>query len=508
MKISLESLDARALKLDLGGPGDELVSVSVAEGLAGTLERRGETLALSGVTAERVVLDALRLLFSSLSLTSASGAVLEGVLVTMEQAPARFALDVRGRSVAANDLRLAVSDVVIEGRPLLEGARLVVQGDEGRLSAERLRVGELGLRLGEVVASADVLDATSVEIAWGGSGFRFVAGSAMIPSLHVDVAGSAVAARGLAVTTLSVHDGSFSAASVTIEKSEVAAPLTGGSRSREGVGDAAPEPAREQAREAREPSGERVPLVDWRVLDGLSGQIDVDVTVDLTVPILGRRKATHMFRVPVSEGAIDYRGLESNLSALEDAILDFAVRDGGLALERVNPLLPARGFGKPIVIWDLDTADQALAERDRVRLAVLPRARLAESDGASKSGGSGGGVALQKLGLEGVAARLSLEAAEVGQRAQVRLLRATSIAVKGGVFYDAGEPAPAGAARVEIEGLAARISALRLGSRRLDVGSLAAASVAPLEITFADLTPTALRIVVAALELADVSLSG
>ena len=112
------------------------------------------------------------------------------------------------------------------------------------------------------------------------------------------------------------------------------------------------------------------------VLDRLTGHVNVDLGLDLTVPVIGRRRATHEFRIPIDAGTIDYRQLEDNLSTLEDSLLDFSVRDEGLVLEVGIPFLPTRGKGKPIVTWSLDEADTALAHDKRVRLSVLTRPNL------------------------------------------------------------------------------------------------------------------------------------
>ncbi len=119
------------------------------------------------------------------------------------------------------------------------------------------------------------------------------------------------------------------------------------------------------------------------LLDGLAGVINVELSLDLTVPVIGRRRATHRFRIPIADGAVDYMGLEKDLSTLESALLDFAIRDGALVLEMGIPFLPTRGLGKPILQWDLAPADLDLARRDRIRLAVLPRFRTVGGESGS-----------------------------------------------------------------------------------------------------------------------------
>jgi hypothetical protein len=114
---------------------------------------------------------------------------------------------------------------------------------------------------------------------------------------------------------------------------------------------------------------------DLRFLDHLDGRLDVDLTVDAKVPFIRRRVATHEFRIPIRSGRLDYRRLESDLSFIEDALIDFAVRDGQLVLETNLPLSPFRGH--PIATWPLD-GDELLLARDeqRVLLSTLSNPQL------------------------------------------------------------------------------------------------------------------------------------
>ena len=160
-------------------------------------------------------------------------------------------------------------------------------------------------------------------------------------------------------------------------------------------------------------------------------------------PILGSRKATHRFRIPVEQGTIDYMALESNLSTLENALLDFAVRDGELVLERVNPLFPARGRGKPIVAWSLTAMDLELAKRDLVRLAILPDARLVgESSGeeSAASSSSSPSVALRRLSLRGITVKLAL-APNDPTRGRIRLRSIGALTLRGAIHHTADRAA-------------------------------------------------------------------
>jgi hypothetical protein len=116
----------------------------------------------------------------------------------------------------------------------------------------------------------------------------------------------------------------------------------------------------------------------FRLLDGLQGQLDVDLYIDATYPVYGERKVTHHFRIPIADGAIDYKKLEKSLATLEDAVLDIELLPGELILEKDLPLVPFDN--QTLVRWRLEPHEQALAAVQRVRLSTLLKAELPEPD--------------------------------------------------------------------------------------------------------------------------------
>lgn len=109
--------------------------------------------------------------------------------------------------------------------------------------------------------------------------------------------------------------------------------------------------------------------IDWRFLDALDGHVDVDVSLDVAVPVIGHRKGTHELRIPIERGVIDYKRAEHQLAAIEDALIDFELEDGRLILEKDIPLVPRDE--KVLLYWALDPEERALAEEDKVRLRTL-----------------------------------------------------------------------------------------------------------------------------------------
>src|SRR5690606_31675043 len=114
--------------------------------------------------------------------------------------------------------------------------------------------------------------------------------------------------------------------------------------------------------------------LDLDFLDRIDGRLDVDLTVDVTLPVLGSRRKTHHFRVPIAKGTINYKDLEGDLAKLEDAFIDIEVRGRQLAIERRIPLIP--GSEKPLVLFDLEPDEVAMAHERLVRLATLGTLRL------------------------------------------------------------------------------------------------------------------------------------
>ena len=369
VKISLDRIDSRALVVDLPGAGDERVAVRSIVGLQGLLEQAAGRLTLSNVAAEALALDALRVLFGSLALSCGQGATFGDLSVALDQRPDHLVLDVRAASLTMLDLGVVDDDVVVGGGVALVGARLSVRDAEGSLSADAVELAGFRLRIGDLELSADKLSARGVVIRWGAAGFSLTADVLEGPALRITSAELRVALSGVRVRSFSLDGAQITVGEAAAETGSVAISF---------ATETSAKGADASANEAQ-PEKRDEPLLDWRVLDALTGQVDVDVEVDLSVPVIGSRNATHRMRVAIDHGALDYRELESNLSTLENALLDFSVRDGVLRLETVNPLFPARGHGKPIVVWDLEASDVALAEQGRVRLAVLTRARLADS---------------------------------------------------------------------------------------------------------------------------------
>lgn len=483
MRISLDRADAKAFRLDLPGSRHESIVIRSAANLRGIVDQGDVGLKLEAVAADSVELEAVYIALGALFLSSATGATFTQLRLALEQTKTLLALEMNAGAIEARDLEIAGDNVLVRGRLKLTNPELVVRGVEGGLSSEHVEIADFVLRIGDLELSASMLRGEAVTIGWGAAGFRLSATALSSPVLRMNAADVQLTGGGVTVSTFSLQGPSLSMASLTIQSGQASVGFR--------PSPAAASPAR--ASNAL-PGPPAEPLFDWRALDTVSGQLDVDVAVDLTVPIIGHRKATHRLRVAIDRGTLDYRALESNLAKLEDALLDFSVRDGALVLERVNPLFPARGHGKPIIIWDVDAADHELAKRDRVRLSVLPQARLAgEARDEGEHEPSKSSIALRELALLHINARLALAPGAGNLRGQVRPRGIGSFILGGSVFHETGGSRE-GSALGELADLSAEIHQLALGASRLDVGSVKAVAISPIELAFADVNPTKLQL--------------
>ncbi len=484
MKISLERIDTRGLRVDLPGSHREAITVHATAGLRGTIDQSDGHLALSDVAAESIELAALRIRFGELVLSSTGGAAMTGLGLALDRTPDRLVLSAALTAIAAKDLEVAIDDVRVRGRVTLTAPDLVVRGDEGSLAAARVEIDDFELRIGDVTLTAGRLAGGNVKLGWGEAGFWLHANTLEAPVLGFDTTDVHVAAGGVELGAFRLDGKQLTFGRAALAAGQVTVTLRS---SKEHVTATYDVPALE----APAPP----PLLDLATLDTLSGQLDVDVAVDLTVPIIGRRQATHRLRIAIVDGTLDYRALEHNLAKLEDALLDFSVRDDALVLERVNPLFPARGHGKPVVIWDVTGADLELARRERVRLSVLPKARLAadaeERDAPPSKKGSS--VALRELGLLRINARLALAPAGVPTSGQLRLERVGSLTLGGNVFHEPNGSRE-GSTMGELSNVAGSLHALMLGTTRVSASSFTAAALSPVEIAFADVQPTKLEV--------------
>ncbi len=492
MRLALDRIDVQSLGLDLGTMGR--VDIVSGTALRGVVDQTPERLLLEGFGADEVALRALALNLGTVKLGSSEGATLTRLGLGLEQRGPAVNVGVAAVTIAAKDLTIDAGDVLIRGKPTLSNAQLTIEPDGGSLAAEGLEAIDLVVKVAGFEIHAPALRAYGMRIGWGKKGFELTAEKIDAPGLRVRGGTIAVDAGALAVTKVDVGGGNVRIARIGLEKGALRATLSPATK------EAEPPPARSGA----------PPLLDWCVLDSLSGKVDVDALVDVTVPIIGHRKATHAFRIPIENGAIDFRELEADLAALEDAVLDFAVRDGALVLERVNPLLPVRGRGKPIVVWNLDVNDLALADKNRVRLSVLPNAKPAMSPSMPPPSPEGGGkssFALRELGLHRIDVDLTLAPVRGKCVGQLRPKHADKVTVEGQLVHTPDASSPPGRILGGAENVALSLHALALGSQTIEANDVRIGKLESFDIAFADIVPTTIQVALASTEVEGLALS-
>lgn len=267
--------------------------------------------------------------------------------------------------------------------------------------------------------------------------------------------------------------------------------------------------ARAEAEEAREGEDAAPPPedadrlhFDAGILDTINGQLDVDLTLAATVPVLGHRRATHHFRIPIDGGIINYRELERDLADLEDAFIDITLRGSSLVLERDIPLIP--GFEKPILIWDLAAGDVDLAKQHLVRLRTLPHFRMP----APESAGKKSKLKLHRLDLDDIVVALSVDDAAVLTSGAGSLRTSLDeLSLGGSLHYQPETEHAPTALRLAASGLTAVARDLSFGGAVLAGGELRVGAIEDASLTFDGLKPRRLQVTLRNLSLSDLVLA-
>jgi hypothetical protein len=208
------------------------------------------------------------------------------------------------------------------------------------------------------------------------------------------------------------------------------------------------------------------------------------MTLDMTIPVLGRREGTHHFRVPIANGIINYRELERDLASFEDAFIDVEVRGQSLVIERDIPLIP--GLEKPLVMWDLDPDELELARRRLVRLRTIPRMRMAARGG----NGDKSSLVVRSLRFDNVDIAIALLAPQPGQGDSIGRASAGALRVIGRLAHEPNRTAQgAEVTRVKASGTTLAAGPLELAGGRVAVESIELGTLAEASASFTGLRP-------------------
>ncbi|HWM87703.1 MAG TPA: hypothetical protein VNO33_17740 [Kofleriaceae bacterium] len=400
------------------------MSLTGLRAVVGQLERANSAARLHPLSAEAVVLAALDWpLPGGGRLSVTSPASLADLTIELDAAATPDATPMTGRVSAGR----AEADAIAIDLP--GGARLAFDAD-----LHGAEVAHSPERVGH--AAADKVELANLQAVLGGALCRL--SSAVLERARVDWRGGELligaAAGSAGGVTISVPG---SGLTIEIDRIE----LPGGLRTSGGAL-VVPELVVPELRIAVDdlvglfrrgdgaPTRESRPF-DYGFLDRVSGRLDVDMTLDISMPVLGRREATHHFRVPIAGGVINYRELERDLANFEDAFIDVEVRGQALVIERAIPLIP--GLEKPLVMWDLDREELELARRRLVRLRTIPRLRMASRGGDRSEKSS---LSVRSLRFDDVDIAISLAPPAPGEKDSIGRASAGSLRVTGRLAHE------------------------------------------------------------------------
>lgn len=475
VRIDLGKLDLKDLDLDLGHALRGRVTLAHADGLSGTLEVDTGRLASKDVEAESVAIAFLDVALGKVALAVQSNTELFGVEATLQRGSGILALGVRCQRLTTPSLTVSSGKVDVALGATLHGVELVVEGSSGHLSATRAEFESLRVGSGAMQVVAAPLATGPLVLRWG-EDFSLSAEAVFAALLDVSVEGFVVRAHEVALERLQLHGPDVEARELSAARGELRFVP------RDGHADGGADSGR------TEPS---LPVIDWDLLDRISGRVNVDLGVVLKLPIF-ERDAVHEFRVEVDEGTVDFRKLESSLAGLEDSLLDFSVREDELVLELGVPFLPTRGFGRRLVAWELSQAERSLARQNRVRIARLaqPRVLLGNDseagDGAPRARGASdeaepGRGLLREIAFQRLDVELSARASEADMNAALRRFGVERLRVQGDLVHSVERTVPsvlnASAERVHVE-----LQDLSLGARLLDVAGMAVTRIPRAEL--------------------------
>ncbi|HUH03535.1 MAG TPA: hypothetical protein VML75_16170 [Kofleriaceae bacterium] len=487
MKLGLGQVGGDRLELDFSR--DDLVrriALRGIGGLSGTLMTRPTAIDVGPATLDSLTVERATWETEHARLIIDSPAAVSGARVDLEFPRGGAGGGITG-TITASGFERAIVSVEAGGRRTtteLAARALTYRGETG--GAVVVTAGELSLHEVQTMLGGLLVRVASVEM----SGVSAELGEARTIDIanirvpHVELSGALMDAtvRGLELTGVRYRDGAIEVDDVRVESIELAVDLTAH----------AVQPAAEA--EAPKPTYP----IDLRVLDQLNGRVSVNLELDVSVPVIGRRKATHRFRLGIENGTVDFAQIEQGLASLENAFIDFAVRGDTLVLERDIPLIP--GDRKPIVTWALDEpGEPELAARKRVRLRRLSRYVLAGKKPAGDGKSAGG---LQALVLGDIDLELSMSAAQAAatpdaaahelegwiRRAELEVLRAT-----GGIRHAPDREPEPGLLELTATGFELELANLPAGRATLDRATARADTIESVRIAFTGLRPDALQ---------------
>jgi len=235
-----------------------------------------------------------------------------------------------------------------------------------------------------------------------------------------------------------------------------------------------------------------------RFLDSLSGRINVTIKVVLDLPVLGVRTLDQQLKIPIEDGALDFRKLDDSLDWLEGAFLD--IRHDGAKLA-VAWKVPIFGSARDLISWQLDEEAATSATFGRVPVRSLADYRFGGSRGSEREIGE------RERRRSGILQALSFDAIDIA----LSLVAPRSLEAGGGIIMFGGDDQPGmvdqrvtgsirdrgpGVLRGTIGSVDTTFKDVRIGAAQITADRLHFDGLEELEVTFDGFRPTSVSMVI------------
>ncbi len=545
MKITLDGLDGRnfTLRLPRDGGGEHMIALHDAKALRGAYEHDASRYALAPVEAD-AILGAVTWTLSQglieLAGPLALGAARIALVIRRDDQTPGVTGEVRCNTLDAPTLKLSLADLSVETSLSRANfsARHDPQADAWDVASASLSTRAFALARGALVVSITALEAATLEARHGGgttdatlasvtlSGLRVGTGELSVEAAQVGVTGLRVvrvAERGVvitadavniaglvferasqrvagdAITLTALRYGSEGVSFETASADELRVDVTG-------LGAPAAKPEADAPVVEATVEQQRVIGVDLPFLDHLAGKLEADTEVDVKVPWIERRVASHRLRLAIEDGAFDFKLLERGLSRLEDAILDFEVDEQGLYFE-----VDAVVWKRTLLRWPLDARELLHAHQGRVRLRTFARPTLTVPSGGPKSSAPKGAdprFALRRVSVNGIRVELAINGASTLPLSDGTLRLGAegvpalgALKLGGSLSRESASEARETALSFALEALDVGLDAVALGARKIDVRRARLGALTDGKVTLRGFTPTSVSATLGALSL-------
>jgi hypothetical protein len=502
--INAANLGAERFELELpgGARGDLHLVLGHSGGLTGRYEQDGSRIRLREIAGPQVSIEALALPLAQGVLRVEGPSILQGLRVDAELGGERpFA----GRVTSAR----AGLHLRFERGPLLARAGFSVQNamfeqsgpGAQRLELESVEVEALRLEIeGQSFVNVERLSLRGVRCTIAPGGVSLVCASAHAESVVMEQGGRTLRlGRAALPHGLELVDGILRWAELTLERLDASVPDL-----------SRPRPAAKAGRPTQAP-------LELPILDHLQGLLAFDLLLDVRIPILPDRRATHSIRLDVTQGAINFEQLERGLAGLENALLDFEVNDEGLILE-LDPIPGVKLDNVTLVTWPLSGHEHGLAKtQHRIRLRRLLDYQLSPKlGGGSPRERSSGPSALRRLHVGNIETALSLSGPVTQSLPGLGTLRLgapgvpaiAELRLAGQVEHAPGEPPSTTELRLDGRELVLGASIVDERGRRIELERLSIARIDALRVGLIGLQPRSLGLAVEGIHLGGVELRG